>query len=211
MSWVCSRCGSRSYHYNRQRIQNICDDCGHPIVDLQREQQMMQYDRAYDVALQHLRAGNWMQSITQLQALINQYPADVRLYKALLQAATKDYSDYEMQDENLRSNASNAWNKLVRLASIDSSMINYSRSKYIKYRQEIQAQSNRVTFWIFASGLSIVIAVLFSHASFNIFSFFLVIAASISLYKLYKLSPIMTLKRQLEKTVDLKENPFKRR
>ncbi len=211
MTWVCSRCGCQSYHYNRQRIQNVCDDCGLPIADQQREQQMMQYDRAYDNALQHLRAGNWTQTITQLQTLINQYPADAKLYKTLFQAATKDYSDYDMQDAYMRTNASTAWDKCARLSSIDSSMINYCRNKDMKYRQEVQAQSHRIIIWIFTSGLSIVLVALFSQANLDIYAFFLVITAGISLYKLHNLNPISSLRKQLEKPADLKENPFKRR
>ena len=38
MDWTCPRCGSRTYHYDRARIQNRCDGCGCPVEDLQQTQ-----------------------------------------------------------------------------------------------------------------------------------------------------------------------------
>lgn len=148
MDWTCPRCGSKTYHYDRTRIQNRCSSCGYPVDDRQQTQQLMQYDRTLANACAHLQAGNWKETVSLILPLLRQWPADVRLHSLILQAATKEFQDYEMCDSSLRTAASDAWDKLARLNGLTDEMLRYSQLRYQKHIEKQTAIRNQFLLYI---------------------------------------------------------------
>lgn len=131
MDWTCPRCGGRIYQYDGMRIQNRCRSCGYRVDDT--------LARAGD----HLRAGNWNQAVSLLLSLTREQPADVRLHQLILRAATKEFRDYEMNDSDLRTAASDAWNRLIRLNGLTGEMLCYSRACYENRMEKLTAIRNK--------------------------------------------------------------------
>ena len=148
MNNVCSRCGGTNFHYNRKKMRMVCDSCLTPVYDASLDQQLMQYDQSYARAEQHLTAGNWQEVIRIINPLMYQNPTDKKLYVSVLRAATRDYSDIEMAEESIRRDASNAWDKLIRLNGINSEMRSYSRRRYEKHRKELLKKRNIMLSWL---------------------------------------------------------------
>ena len=158
MELICSRCGCTSFHYNHGRRRLECDSCGAPVREPQENQQLMEYYRAYSQAMDHLCVGNWERAIDLLKPLVEQHPTDTHLYKALLKAATQDYSDITMLNTARRTLAANAWSKLERLNGITSTMLSYRSQWVSRRRKELCRQRNRILAWVFASALLCFIA-----------------------------------------------------
>lgn len=208
MERICSRCGSSSFHYNHSRMRMECDLCGTPIYDSQQDQQLMQYDRTYSQAMNHLVVGNWEQTITLLNPLLGQYPTEKKLYLAVLRAATHDFIDIDMENTSLRFTASDAWNKLDRLNSVTSEMLRYSRQRYEKHRYELDSQKNRILIWIFMAAFSSFMSgILF--AMLHYFLGIMCIGGLIGcLYKIFSYHPFLVLKQLLSDVPDYRNNPF---
>lgn len=158
MDNVCGRCGGTAFRYNRSRMRMECVSCGAPQHDEQQTQQLMQFDRTYAQAMEHLRAGNWERTIALLQPLLGQHPTEKKLHAALLRAATEDFGDLGVSDPDRRKTASDAWNKLVRLNGVDAGMLRYSRLRYELNRKELSQRMNRMLAWIFAAAFCAVLA-----------------------------------------------------
>ena len=151
MDRICERCGGASFHFNQSRMRMECSLCGHPIIDPRQEQQRLEFDRTYNLALGHLQAGNWGQVISMLQPYLNQYPTDKRIYAAILRAATHDYNDINMEEAGRRTAASNSWDKLVRLNEVNNEMIRYSQRRYEMHMKELHTRKNNMLAWIFSA------------------------------------------------------------
>ena len=119
MNWNCPWCGCRTYHYNSERGRNECDGCGTPVTSEEEETWRNQYEQQILRARAHLEVANWIQAVDLLEPLTRQSPTDKRLYRMLLQAATKDYQDMQMQNRRLRQIAADAWEKLERLGGLE--------------------------------------------------------------------------------------------
>lgn len=148
MDWMCPYCGSRTYHYDRARIQNRCNGCGRPVDDRQQMEQQLQYDRTLANARNHLSAGNWAQAISLLNPLLNQRPTDYRLYSAILSAATMNYADYETKDTGMRDWGYYAWDKLERFNRLDDRMRRYGEKRYDLYVSKLTATRNRIHLYL---------------------------------------------------------------
>ena len=104
-----------------------CDGCGAP-VDFQSEvQREERYFSAVSQADAHLTVGNWAQAVGLLSPLLQDNPGDSQLYLKLLRAATKDYSDFALEDNSMKTLAASCWSKLTRLNVFTPDMREYSR------------------------------------------------------------------------------------
>lgn len=208
MAQTCTHCGCTAFHYNSARRRVVCDGCGHPVADPQLEQQMMQYDRTYAQAMDHLAAGNWEQTIQMIRPLLSQRPTEKRLYMALLRAATRDFSDIAMTNTSYRTTASDAWSKLLRLQGVTGDMLRYSRRRYELHRTELQRQRNKLVAWIFAAAASSVAAGLAIGSSAVFLAVLCAGSLAGCLYKAFSLKPVEIV-RQLTSTVpDHRSDPF---
>lgn len=208
MAHTCSRCGGTNFHYNRARMRQECSSCGTPVGDMQQEQQLMQYDRSYAQAMNHLRAGNWDQTISLVRPFLSQYPTDKRIYEVMLRAATQDYHDLCMDNAGMRSTASEAWDKLSRLNGLKSEMLRYSRARYDKHVNELLRQRNAILILLFVMAA---ICVLFGVSVEQYWSLGVVtsiVCCFCCVRSLVKKHPIAVI-RQLSATMpDFRANPF---
>lgn len=152
----CPLCGHTRAVYRAHGM--VCELCGTPVINEAAEQQSLQYDRDYSSAMQHLRAGNWNQVISLLQPLTNNRPTDVRLYKALLQASTQDFTVLELYG-NAKGVAADAWNKIVRLSGLSGEMAAYSRRVYNARLQRLSSQKQRNTTLLICASAFALLAV----------------------------------------------------
>lgn len=189
------------------RIQ--CDQCGSPLNDPQLEQQLMQHDRTYSYAMDHLAAGNWDQTISILKPLVHQYPTEKKLYLAILRAATCDFCDIVMSNSISRSTASEAWDKLIRLNGITSEMISYSRRRYELHMEELRKRRNTILGLVFTSAFSLIIAGLLLFIKQSFLTFLFVSLAIICLYLLVQVKPVDTLRQMTAVVPDHRCNPFR--
>lgn len=208
MDRVCSRCGCSSFHYNHTRLRIECDSCGAPIYDPQQEQQLIQYDRAYSQAMNHLTVGNWEQTINLLKPLINQYPAEQRLYLALLRAATQDFSDIDMYNTAHRANAIESWDKLVRLNAVTDEMIRYSSRRYEKHREELNTERTKILAWVFTGAF----CSLLSGILFGTEHYFIAVICTGGLigclYKVFSSHPVKVIRQLMSDSPNYHHNPF---
>lgn len=143
MDWTCPRCGSRTYHYDRTRIQNRCSGCGYVVGSEEQAQQQMRYDQALANARMHLRAGNWNQAVSLMQPLVQERPADVVLNRLLLQAATQDFQDCQVADQLRFAAAADAWDHLARLNGLTGQMLRYGQERREWNRARLKGMRNR--------------------------------------------------------------------
>ncbi len=209
MERVCSRCGCTSFHYNRGLMQMVCDWCGHPVDNEQDTQQLMQFDRTYAQAMEHLRVGNWEQVINLLRPLMNQHPSEKKLYAALFRAATHDYDDIEMTDRNRASIASDAWDKLVRLRAVTGEMRVYARRREGVRRAEIEKERARVARSILLAGLLSLLAWLFFFCSSDFLGFTVACLAVWYIYKLVTSDSIRRIRDFDREVPNINRNPFR--
>ena len=205
----CNRCGCASFHYNHNRMRMECDQCGHPFSDPQQEQQLMQYDRTYAYAMDHLAAGNWEQTISLLKPLVQQYPTDKKLYLAILQAATHDFRDIVMANTSLKNAASEAWDKLIRLNCITGDMISYGRRRYELHMEELGRKRNTILGFIFAAAFCSMLAGILIILRHNFLAFVFIALTVIELYLLYQVKPVDTLRQLTAVVPDHRSNPFR--
>lgn len=147
MNWNCPWCGCRTYHYNSERGRNECDGCGTPVTSEEEETWRNQYEQQILRARAHLEVANWIQAVDLLEPLTRQSPTDKRLYRMLLQAATKDYQDMQMQNRRLRQIAADAWEKLERLGGLEDQMIRYGKASREKYIESLKRRRNYILMW----------------------------------------------------------------
>lgn len=208
MERICNRCGCTSFHYNRSRMRPECDLCGTPLSDPQQDQQLMQYDRTYSQAMNHLAAGNWEQTIALLQPLLSEYPAEKRLYLAILRAATQDFIDIRMENTTARDTASVSWDKLLRLDGVTAEMLKYAKKKHENHREELDGQKNRILAWIFAASICSIIA----GICFGVGNYFIgIVCLGCLVGCLYKVShsgPIKVIRQLMSAVPDYHNNPF---
>ena len=208
MEQICKRCGCSTFHYNRSRMRMECDSCGTPAHDDLQDQKMMNYDRAYTQAINHLTAGNWDQTISLLQPLLGEHPTDRKLYVAILRAATKDYRDTGMDNALCIASARDAWDKLTRLNGLTVQMLRYSRLRHEKQRTELMARRNRIQGWIIIAVISLVLAgVLFAAEQV----FLGLVSSGILVYfmkKVYESDFRLVIKRLRKGSPDYRSNPF---
>ena len=211
MDWTCPRCGSRTYHYDRTRIQNRCDGCGCPVEDPQQTQKLMQYDRTLAGARENLRAGNWAQTVAMISPLAREHPADIQLHRLILQAATNEFRDYEMGDNGLRTAASEAWDRLARLNGLTGEMLRYSRSCYERRIGKLTAQRDKFLRYILIAGC------LFLYMGFCLSNgsdcpYLLVVAGLIwALYRAVNMYPSEAIRVLREAPPAWSANPFVRK
>lgn len=209
MSRICNRCGCSSFHYSPTRMQLECDACGAPVYDEQRVQQLMQFDRTYSQALEHIQVGNWDTAISLLRPLLNQFPSEKKLYVALLKASTNNFSNIEMNNASYCSIASNAWDKLLRLNFVSAEMMRYARKRYDKRIADLDIERKKLAKRIFiAAFLSVLAGLLFYSAAY----FCGVVCVVCTIRFLYKLftSDSFNIVRKASQTgqPDYRQNPF---
>lgn len=208
MNRFCSRCGCSSFHYNRSRMRMECDLCGHPVYDPQQDQQLMQYDRTYSLALSHLAAGNWEQTINLLKPLMSQYPTEKRVYLAILRAATQNFRDIDMENTSNKRIASETWDKLVRLNGVTNEMLTYSKQCYEKRVAKLTKQRNKIITWIFVAAICSILAGVF-FAIKNYFFFVLFMSAPPGfLFLAISNSPIKVIGQLMNSQPNYQQNPF---
>lgn len=185
-----------------------CDSCGHPVQDPQQDQQLMEYDRTYSQAVNHLIAGNWEETIGLLNPLLNRYPTEKKLYLTILRAATHDFSDINMENPSSKSVASGAWDKLVRLHGVNGEMIRYGRQRYEKHREELYMQRSRVLRWIIIAAILSVFAGLLFGSEHYILALFSVGGMIGSLRKVFGFRPVQVVRQLTSAVPDYRVNPF---
>lgn len=208
MDRICSQCGCSGFHYNRSRMRMECNSCGTPADNPQEDQQLMQYDRTYSQAINHLVVGNWEQTISLLKPLLAQYPTDKRLYLAVLKAATQDFRDISMKNTAYRSTASDAWDRLVRLNGVTGEMLRYSRQIYEKHREELSGQRNTILAWIFAAAFCSIISGVFFGLDYYFIAIICTGGLVSCLYKVFSSHPIKVIKQLTNAMTDYQNNPF---
>ena len=118
----------------------------------------MHIDHTFNLGTEHLKAGHFNEAINLLSPLTMQCPSDTRLYHGILAAATKDFTDLEMADPNMKNIASDAWDRLTRLDSVSQDMISYARKRFL-FQHHTQVNNNQTTvFWLFLGALASIIA-----------------------------------------------------
>ena len=208
MDRICSRCGCSTFHYNRTRMRMECDGCGAPQNDEQQTQQLMQFDRSYAHAMEHLRVGNWDTVISILRPLTNQYPAEKKLHLAIFRAATKDFSDLEMFSSANRSIASEAWNRLYRLNYISGDMMRYSRRLSDIRREKLAKDRNRIVRSIFLAALFSLLAALCFYSTATYCGLICLICMGKCLYNLFESGSLKLLRQNKDRNPDYRKNPF---
>lgn len=205
---TCIRCGGTSFHYNRHNMRMECLGCGHPLDNEENQDHLMEYDRGYVNAMNHLRAGNWDQTISILQPFLYQYPQDKKLYVAIFRAATEDYQDLLMNDFSRKSRAAEAWNTLLRLNGIVPEMEQYSRSRYEKHMKENFNRRDSIVILLFVTA---VFLVFFGIAwnQLHIFLALIFLALTIACCNMIiKEQPFALVKQILTEEFDSRSNPF---
>ena len=205
----CTRCGCASFHYNHNRMRIECDQCGSTLNDPQHEQQLMQYDRIYSFAMEHLEAGNWEQTISIIKPLTHQYPTDKKLYMAILRAATHNFGDVAMSNSSLRSAALEAWDKLIRLNGITSELISYNKRRYELHMLELKKKRNTILCYIFAAAVCLMVAGLLLLVRQHFLALIFISLTVISLYQLVQVKPVDTLRQMIAVVPDYRCNPFR--
>ena len=198
----CSCCGNSTFSYNFNGIR-ICRICG-AVYDPQSDQ----FNRTYNLAMGHLLAGNWDQVISMLQPLSYQYPVEKKLHEAILRAATRDFTDIDMNDASKRSTASASWDRLVRLNGVTGGMISYSQRRYERHMVELRSRKNNMLVWLFsASFCAFVTAILFntSHYFYGSLSFGALVLCFV---KTVNRHPIRSTKQLASTFPNYRNNPF---
>lgn len=208
MERICSRCGCSSFHYNHSRMRMECDSCGTPVYDPQRDQQLMQFDQTYYHAMSHLAAGNWEQTIKLLKPLLSQYPAEKKLYLAILRAATQDFRDIEMNNAANKTIANEAWDKLVRLNGVNGEMLRYGRLRYEKHREELNDQKNKILIWIFFAAFCSILTGILWGIGYYFIAVICIGGFPACIYRVIRLHPITTIKQLISVVPDYRDNPF---
>ena len=176
----------------------------------QQIQQMMQFDRTVANAKAHLRAGNWNQTVQLLSPLLRESPADIRLHRLILQAATKEFHDYEMAESGLRAAASEAWDRLARMNGLTGEMLRYSQICYEKRMEKLTAIRNKFLVHILiASGLFLYMGANMATCSGGLY---LLLAAALIwvLYRAVKMHPSGALREMRAAPPEWSANPFTR-
>lgn len=144
MSFRCTYCGCTSSHYNSRRMRFECDMCGHGTEDEAAARQTAEYDRDVAMAQAHLAAGNWQMVINLLNPHMQSRPTDKSIYRLMLRAATRDYTDLEVNASAMKSTACNCWERLSRLGGIDGNMARYSARVWQAKKQALVKEKNKV-------------------------------------------------------------------
>jgi len=205
----CRRCGCTSSHYNRSRMMYVCDMCGTPVRESGNDQALMQFDRTFATASEHLEAGNWDQAISLISPLTSQYPTEKKLYVVILRAATQDFSDFEMQNEIRKNSASDAWDKLIRLRGVTPAMREYRKRGYEIKRDYFLDRKFSMMLWLFAASFCSFVAGILGKQGHYFWMVLFVLGFGGSLYMTFKCRPIYILKQLLKKAPDYNSNPFK--
>ena len=185
-----------------------CDACGTPVYDSQQEQQLMQYDRTYVQAMHHLAAGNWEQTISLLQPLMNRYPTEKKLYLAVLRAATQDFGDVDMDNAAHRAVASEAWDKLARLNGVTGEMIRYGGQRYEKRREAHRGKRKSLLKWIFAAAFCSVMAGVLFDMEHPLAALLCTGGLIGFLYRASNLHPAMVIRQLTQAAPNAQSNPF---
>ncbi len=209
MDRICRRCGCSSFHFNSSNLRFECARCGTPPYDPQEEQRIMQYERSFALAMRHLAAGNWQQTISLLRPLMADYPTDRKLYHAVLRAATHDFSDMDMENAADKAAASDAWEKLERTRGVDSEMLRYSRKRYEKSREELRNKMTIILLWFFGGVLAAVMTAFFSMNGKLDLVALCSVGIMFCLYKIVLSSPFDVLHELRKAPPNFRRNPFR--
>ena len=193
-SWSCQYCGGSEYHFDNHRGIVVCSTCGREVRTQEQRSADIKFFEAITLAKRHLKVGNWEEAKRLVKAYCNVRPDDKTLYLILLAASTKCYSDYRMDDDRERSEASECWDKLERLHCVNSLMRQYAskRYAYLNSKRETIMYKKGILF-----GLSLILTlttiVLFAsgEASGFIFAVFTVISWKIFIGNMGKWDEIL--------------------
>ncbi|MCD8005938.1 MAG: hypothetical protein LUF29_03040 [Oscillospiraceae bacterium] len=209
MANTCRGCGGTTFRYNPTRRRKECAVCGTPVYDPQEEQQNIEYDRSYSLAIRNLSAGNWKKTIDILKPLTEQRPDDKKIYTAILRAATHDFEDINMDSADIKEIAFDAWDKLSRLGGIDGEMYEYSRRRVEKQREVLYAKRSRIITWLLvAAFLFILTGIAFSDECYAV-GFLCMGGAGGCLYKALSMQPAKIIGQLTEDSYNNRSNPFK--
>ena len=149
-SWTCPHCGGTSNHFSRTRNALVCDVCGSIVQTDEERAADLNFERSMALARQHLQVGNWEEAKRLVKPFCSSRPADKQLYLMLLMAVTKGYSDYLIDNEISRNEASEYWDKLVRLGCVNETMKNYARRRlqYINDEKSILSAKKGIAIGI---------------------------------------------------------------
>ena len=207
---ICPVCGSTAYHYNSKRMSMQCSRCGHFLDEDQEQERQMNYDRSFHDALQHIKLGNWDQSLSILNSLKNQYPSEKRVYQAMIMAATEEFSVTEVTNTSRKRMAEDAWDKLVRLKGITGPIRAYGQKAYEHHRQKLQRR-RAVRGWIFVMnlilGLFWLVLIANSRPGWAFLTFCIIIYGWA---KLCKMNPAQVRAewKKLPQSFEIRYNPF---
>ena len=126
-NWKCRMCGSRAYQFNPRSMRLACSECRSPISTAEEMKAKVQLEKTLAFAKQHLHVGNYSECRNLVLPLLDQYPADKRVYLMLLACSTKGYTDLHITDDEIRCEAAEYWDKLERLRCVNNAMIDYAR------------------------------------------------------------------------------------
>ncbi len=127
--WTCPFCGANRNHFNMERNVLVCDTCGNEVQTEFEAGLQLKYEKDIALARQHLKVGNW----NDVKRIISPYcvtrPADRMIYLILLDAVTKQYTDYILDNSLLKKEAAGYWDKLERLGCINNVMVDYANAR----------------------------------------------------------------------------------
>ena len=136
ISKACPQCGGTFYHFSQRKNKLICDTCGTVIQTEDERNADINYERNIALARQHLQVGNWEEAKRLIQPFCSSRPTDKQLYLMLLMAVTKGYTDYLVDNEAIRREAFEYWDKLVRLRCVNETMKRYARRRLQQINEE---------------------------------------------------------------------------
>lgn len=205
-AWSCPVCGSRSRHYNRARLALVCDQCGRAVVDPEQELQRRQYDRAMQLAREHLRVGNWDQCRRTVQPWLDRYPAERLNYQLLLATATRGYTDLLLSDFQGAADARGYWEKLAALRGLNAAMTSYAARRIHARKQQLRRTRNvTVTAMLLAGGVVLAAGALGN----GLLLMAAMLAAVVLLHKLWQsLKPVESIRALRRIEAGQFQNPF---
>ena len=141
--WSCPFCGANRNHFNTERNVLVCDTCGNEVQTEFEAGLQLKYEKDIALARQHLKVGNWNDAKRIISPYCVTRPADRLIYLLLLDAVTKQYTDYLLDNSPAKKEAAGYWDKLERLGCVNNVMIDYSNAR-IDHMERVKSVNARI-------------------------------------------------------------------
>ena len=145
MQWTCPHCGGNTYYYHKTGKRFRCYDCGSAVERERSESEERYFIEKIELAQDQLDVENWSRAKRIVNDLRYERPKEEVIYRILLEAETKGYSDLALEDSTARTNVEAYWSKLCILGGINTEMRMYAirRKEFLdkKRKEFVKKQS----------------------------------------------------------------------